>query len=89
MVCVVENRGAQCRPHPLNSAGLTLRAHKKGIAVLAQSSLFVCLGYGWVGRHRERHFEFISFRFLALLVFLAEVIVLLSPLVHLTPFLGW
>lgn len=33
-------------------------------------------------------FECLSF-FLALLVFLAEVTVLLSPLAHLTPFFGW
>ena len=43
MVCAVEKGRAQCPPLPslisesMNSASLTLRAHKNRIAVLAQS----------------------------------------------------
>lgn len=85
IVCAFENGWAVCPPLPgliyesMNSASLTLRAHKKGIAVLAQSF------WGW-GLKKE---FWTSSLFFTLLIFLAEVIVLLSPLVHLAAFFGW
>lgn len=99
VVCAVGNGWAQCHPSPvvpsstpslpnifgfmcefMNSASLTLRAQKKKKLIAVHTELL------WGPKNGI--FECLSF-FLALLVFLAEVTVLLSPLAHLTPFFGW
>lgn len=83
MVCAIENGGAQCPPLP----GLLYEFCKFNSQSSQKGNCSTCtklLGVGF--KKLVLNFSFLS---LALLIFLAEVTVLLSPLVHLTLFFGW